>query len=63
MSFGIRLLATDYIKKAGFPEQYGISNVPAAKVVALDCRRLRKNTLWGELAYSLGRYDGDVKLQ
>lgn len=55
-------LATEYIKKTGFPEQYGISKVPAAKVVAIVCRRLRTNTLWGELALSLGRYDGDVRV-
>lgn len=30
--------------------------MPQAKVVAIDCRRLLKNTLWGEIAASLGKY-------
>jgi predicted AAA+ superfamily ATPase len=30
---------------------------PRADVVAIDCRRIRKNTLWGEIADSLGKYD------
>jgi hypothetical protein len=49
-------LANNYIKKYQLDE-YGVLDVPRANVVAIDCRRLTKNTLWGEIADSLGKYD------
>src|SRR5579862_1951850 len=54
-------LSTEYIRKAGFEREFGITRIPHANVAAIDCRRLRKNTLWGEIAFSLGHYDGDAK--
>lgn len=34
-----------------------IDSIPQAKIVEIDCREITKNTLWGEIAYRLGRYD------
>lgn len=49
-------LGRDYIKKYNLHKDYDIADVPQTNVVAIDCRRLTKNTLWGEIADSLGRY-------
>ena len=37
-------LAKEYIRQYGLDEEYDILEAPQAKVVAIDCRRLRKNT-------------------
>lgn len=50
-------VGSDYIKKYGFESKYDLSDVPSARVVAIDCRQLHKNTLWGEIAETLGMYD------
>ncbi len=50
-------LAKEYIKQYGLDEEYGILEAPQANIVAIDCRRLRKKTLWGEVADSLGMYN------
>lgn len=50
-------LAKEYIKQYGLDEEYGILEAPQVSVVSIDCRRLTKNTLWGEIADSLGRYN------
>jgi Protein of unknown function (DUF499) len=50
-------LAREYIRQYGLDEDYSILEAPQAKVVAIDCRRLRKKTLWGEIADLLGRYN------
>jgi predicted AAA+ superfamily ATPase len=50
-------LAKEYIRQYGLDEEYGILEAPQANVVAIDCRRLTKRTLWGEIADSLGKYN------
>ena len=50
-------LAKQYLKDYKLDEEYGILEAPQANVVAIDCRRLTKNTLWGEIADSLGKYN------
>jgi hypothetical protein len=57
LPFFLTKLAKNYITKYHFDEEYGILEVPQANVVAIDCRRITKNTLWGEVADSLGRYN------
>jgi predicted AAA+ superfamily ATPase len=55
--FKNRHLAKEYIVEYGLDREYGILEPPQANVLAIDCRRLTKNTLWGEIAASVGRYD------
>jgi hypothetical protein len=50
-------LAKKYIRQYGLDQEYGILESPKANVVTIDCRRLRKNTLWGEIADSLNKYN------
>jgi len=54
--FKNRELGTEYIREIGLHKETGILEVPEARVVAVDCRRIAKRTLWGELASELGRY-------
>ena len=50
-------LGTGYIRKYGLDREYGILEVPDVKVAAIDCRKMEKNTLWGEIAQALGKYE------
>ena len=50
-------LAKEYIRQYGLDQEYGILESPKANVVTIDCRRLIKNTLWGEIANSLNKYN------
>lgn len=50
-------LGTEYIRELGIHEEAGVLEVPSCTVVAIDCRRMRKNTLWGEIAEALGKYE------
>ncbi len=47
----------EFIKKINLSSEYGIEKIPKAKMLALDCRKISKNTLWGEIADQLGQYD------
>jgi len=55
--FRNRDLGTRYIRQYGIDEEYGILEVPEVDVAAIDCRRMEKGTLWGELAHALGKYE------
>lgn len=46
-----------FIKSAGISDDTGIGDVSGTKVAAIDCRAIKKKTLWGEVAARLGRYD------
>ena len=46
-----------FIKKINLTSEYGIEKIPEARMIALDCRKISKNTLWGEIADQLGQYD------
>ena len=48
---------TRYIREHGIDKEYGILEVPKVEVVAIDCRKIEKNTLWGEIASALGKYE------
>ena len=50
-------IGLDYIKKYGLDSEYGIKSIPSVKVAAIDCRRISKNTLWGEIAQAVGKYE------
>ena len=54
--FKNRDLGSEYIREIGLHKETGILEVPEARVVAIDCRRISRKTLWGELASELGRY-------
>ena len=45
-----------FLKDNKFDSDYGITDVPKAKMIAIDCRNITK-TLWGEIAKQLGKYD------
>lgn len=55
--FRDRKLGTDYIRELGIDKEVDVLEVPEARVVAIDCRRVKRKTLWGELADALGRYE------
>jgi hypothetical protein len=48
---------TEYIRELKLDKETGILEVPECRIVAIDCRRIKKNTLWGEIADSFGRYE------
>ena len=47
----------EFIKKINLTKEYGIEKIPKAKMIAIDCRKITKNTLWGEIADQLGQYE------
>jgi hypothetical protein len=49
-------IGSEYIRKYGFDSKYGLKDVPSTRVVAIDCRQLHKNTLWGEIAEKVAKY-------
>ena len=55
-------LGTKFINKMGVPKKYGIKEIPDVNVVAIDCRQMKKKTLWGEIANRLGKYEEFKKL-
>lgn len=55
--FKNRDLGTLYLRHYGIDKEYDILEVPEVDVVAIDCRRMEKETLWGELAHALGKYE------
>jgi len=55
--FKNRDLGTRYIQEYDIDKEYGILEVPDVDVIAIDCRRMEKETLWGELAHAFGKYE------
>lgn len=49
-------IGLDFVRDKGIAADVGIDAVPQARIVEIDCRRITKNTLWGEIAHRLGRY-------
>lgn len=47
----------DYAKKFKLDTEYGIKSIPNVQIATIDCRRISANTLWGEIAKSVGKYD------
>ncbi|MEM2693391.1 MAG: DUF499 domain-containing protein [Nitrososphaerota archaeon] len=54
--FRNRDLAREYLEKNELLREIGVLEVPEVRVVAIDCQRVRRNTLWGEVADAFGRY-------
>jgi hypothetical protein len=50
-------LGLEYISKFGLDQEHKIQKIPDVQVVAIDCRDITKNTLWGEIADKLGKYE------
>lgn len=50
-------LGFEYISKYGLDKECAMKSIPDVNVVAIDCRDIKKNTLWGEIANLLGKYD------
>jgi len=50
-------LGTEYIHELGLHKELEVLEVPSCEVVAIDCRKMGKATLWGEIAEALGRYE------
>ncbi|MEM4275683.1 MAG: DUF499 domain-containing protein [Candidatus Nitrosocaldus sp.] len=55
--FSNRDLGSNYISYNSIDKETGVLEVPDVKVVALDCRSVKKKTLWGEIAYLLNSYE------
>ena len=47
----------EYIKSYNLDKALGLDHISNVRVVAIDCRDIKKNTLWGEIADRLGKYD------
>ncbi len=50
-------LGFEYAKKYGIDGELGIESISDVRVVAIDGRDVKKNTLWGEIADKLGKYE------
>lgn len=46
-----------YIKKYNLDRELEINHISDVQVVAIDCRDIKKQTLWGEIADKLGKYN------
>ncbi|MEM2579391.1 MAG: DUF499 domain-containing protein [Desulfurococcaceae archaeon] len=55
--FSNRDLGSNYIREYGIDKETGVLEVPDVEVVAIDCRSVKRNTLWGEIAYMLNSYE------
>ena len=55
--FRNRELGNKYIREYNIDKESNILEIPSVKVIAIDCRRMEKETLWGQLAYEAGKYD------
>ena len=51
-----RDIGLDFVREKGISADMGIDRIPEARIVEIDCRKITKNTLWGEIAHRLGRY-------
>ena len=49
-------IGLDFVRDRGVAVDVGIDTIPQARIIEIDCRRITKNTLWGEIAYRLDRY-------
>ncbi len=50
-------LGFEYISKFDLDKEHKIEKIPDVQVVAIDCRDIKKHTLWGEIADRLGKYE------
>ena len=50
-------LGFDYIKSNNMDRALGMDHISDARVAAIDCRDVKKSTLWGEIATKLGKYE------
>ncbi|MEN3052978.1 MAG: DUF499 domain-containing protein [Candidatus Methanosuratincola petrocarbonis] len=54
--FSNRSIGTEFIRDLGIDKEIDVLEVPEVRLVAIDCRSVKRNTLWGELADVLGHY-------
>ena len=47
----------EYISKFNLDKETNTKKIPDVNVIAIDCRDVKKNTLWGEIADRLGKYE------
>jgi len=51
-------LGMQYVKNTKkLDKKIGTCTIPDTKVVAIDCRQIKCNTLWGEIAQKIGQYE------
>ena len=50
-------LGFDYTKKYNLDRDLGLDHISDVRVAAIDCRDIKKATLWGEIASRLDKYD------
>ena len=55
--FNTPAVGLEYIRKYDLDTECGITNIPKAIVISIDCRQMKKNTLWGEIAYRMNHYE------
>jgi hypothetical protein len=55
--FKSRDVGTSFIREARLTDETGVIEVPKCRVLAIDCKKMSKTTMWGEIAYRLGRYE------
>ena len=47
----------EFITRINLPSEYGVDKIPKAKMITIDCRKISKDTFWGEIADQLGEYE------
>ncbi|MDE0525001.1 MAG: DUF499 domain-containing protein [Thaumarchaeota archaeon] len=47
----------EYIRGYNLDRDLGLDHISDVQVAAIDCRDIKRNTLWGEIADRLGKYD------
>lgn len=51
-------LGMQYVNKTKkLDKKIGTCTIPDTKVIAIDCRQIKRNTLWGEIAQKMGQYE------
>jgi hypothetical protein len=51
------VLGFEYISKFNLDKEHKVEKIPDVRVIAIDCRDIKKHTLWGEIADRLGKYE------
>lgn len=46
----------EYIKSYNLDAELGLEKISPVRTIAIDCRDIKRNTLWGEVADRLGKY-------
>jgi len=55
--FKNKSIGTNYIQEYKIDKETNILEIPDVRVSAIDCSSIKKKTFWGEIAYSMDKYE------